>query len=550
MTGKVRRLETDAEIFEMAGLQPSDILMPEARSLYESKAEDGFSFKDVFFEKYLTAALRYWNDLRFTVAEIQSPLSLTSAQLEILVGYDHAAPREKEACAYCVARVVFEKAAVHGLRIDLEKLKRASRDHLAGVMEKLRPFREEALRDGSVYFRPRRWKKVLEDGSFERNRITKEYKEYGSAVLCEFDDHTIGDQLELALALGIEFPPEGGVRKILFACDHAGNWDHQGRWLDVVTHLYSLQTFSGKMVPRKKNGRIMYGRFRKPQLTNLCLPAETYRNAEKHLARLNERGSEAPSQIIDAHLVKDHSCFALSFDCLPKELDEKIDACASESEMWKVISEFFQQFTAEQIGEMKVLLGENLGDKAEGKTLGRDGDRGKPPGMGPFGGKPEPDDKNIGYHLESLLPPFLYKQTEEDLLFKRLALGFIREVQNESGFEIAKIYCRVAVIPKGNNSHLYHLWLVRMKNPVDGGQAVPVKEYREMSMNQTRFWVPIKEAFSMQVGGLDAAFRRDRVYCGALINLKGFMYRFGLAIPPEVVRFEEKLKNSRKRDHD
>jgi hypothetical protein len=548
MSTRPRRLETDAEIFEMAGLQPSDILTPEARALYESKAEDGFSLKNVFFERYLDAAVRRWNELRFTNAEILAPLSLTPKQLEVCAGSDATAPRE-EVCAYCLAQAVFEMAAAHGLKINLEKLKRASRNRLAGAMEKLRPFREEALKNRNAHFHPRRWKKVLEDGSFEKNKVTGEFKEYGSAVLCEFDDHTIGDQLELALALGIEFPPEGGVRKILFACNHAGNWDAQGKWLEVSTHLYCLQTFSGKMVPRKKNGRIVYGRFRKPQLTNLCLPAEPYRNAEKRLARLNEDVVEGSRRMIDPHLVKDHSCFALSFDCLPKELDGKIDACASELEMRKVISEFFQQFTAEQIGEMKILLGENLGDKAEGKTLGRDGDRGKPPGIGPFGGKPEPDDKNIGYDLESLLPPLLYRQAEDDPLFKRLVMGFIREVQNESGFAIAKIYCRVAVIPKGNNSHLYHLWLVRMKNPVDGGQSVPVKEYREMSMSQMRFWIPLKDVFSMQIGGLDAAFRRDRVYCGTLINLKEFIHRFGLAVPPEAKKFEEKLNNSRKRDY-
>jgi len=551
MTERPRHLETDAEIFEMAGLQPSDTLTPEARALYESKAEDGFSLKDVFFEKYLNAAVRRWNDLRFTVAEIQAPLSITLKQLEVLAGYDLTAPRQKEVCVYCLASMVFDKAAASGLKIDLVKLKRASRDRLAVVMERLQPFREEALQDPSVYFRPRRWKRVLEDGSFEKNRITGEYKEYGNAVLCEFDDHAIGDQLELALALGIHFPAEGGVRKVLFACDHAGNWDARGRWSDVYTHLYCLQIFSGKMIPRKKDGRVVYGRFRRPQLTHLCLPAESYRNAEKRLARLSERVTESSSvPVIDARLVKDHSCFALSFDCLPKELDEKINACASEAEMRKVISDFFEQFTAEQIREMKILLGENLGDKAEGKTLGRDGDRGKPPGMGPFGGKPEPDDKNIGYDLESLLPPLLYRQTIDDPLFKRLALGLIREVQNESGFAIAKIYCRVAIVPKGNNSHLYHLWLVRMKNPVDGGQSVPVKEYREMSMNQMRFWIPVKDIFSMQVGGLDGPFRRDRVYCGTLMNVKGFFHRFGVAIPPEVRAFEEKLENSRKRDCD
>jgi hypothetical protein len=387
----------------------------------------------------------------------------------------------------------------------------------------------------------------LENGSFEKNRIVGRYKEYGNAVLCEFDDHTIGDQLELALALGIEFPPEGGVRKILFACDHAGNWDAHGRWLEASSHLYCLQTFSGKMVPRKKNGRIVYGRFRKPQLTNLCLPAETYRDAEKRLARLSDRAGETSLHAIDPHLAKDHSCFALSFDCLPEELDERIDACTSELEMRRIISEFFEQFTADQIGDMKILLGENLGDKAEGKTLGRDGDRGKPPGIGPFGGKPEPDDKNIGYDLESLLPPLLCREAEDDPLFKRLVMGFIREVQNESGFAVAKIYCRVAIVPKQNNSHLYHLWLVRMKNPVDGGQTVPVKEYREMSMNQMRFWIPLKDVFSLQIGGMDASYRRDRVYCSTLINLKQFMQRFGLATPPEVKKFEERLQNSRKR---
>ena len=556
MAERIRRLESDAEIFEMAGVPFTDMLSAEARRIYEDKSEDRLALKDVFFEKYLKSVIDRWNDLRREVAGIEVPLSLTPAQLEVLAGYDHSAPEKKMLCVYCFAKVFFERAVERGFNIDLEKLKKASRDNLSGVQRKLQPIREELLKENpDVYFLPRRWKKILisdgelgKQGDFEKDKETGEKIEYGNFVLCQFDDHTLGDQLELALALGIDFNKTEPVSIILAGCGQAGNFGENGGGLDASSHLHCLQIFSGKAIPRKKDGVIVYNRFQRPKLTNLCSMAETYHAAALRLERSKKKreyNSEKPDEI-DERSVTDSSSFAFVFNTFSPELDKAVDVCSSESEIKDVIARHLQALSPAELSNVKMFLGENLGDKAEGKTLGRDGNQGKPPGLGPFGGKPEPDDKNIGFNLEKILPPIFFKRTQEDVYFRRLIAGLIREVQNESGYEVVKIYCRIAKISKDKNSHLYHLWLLRLKYNDEGGQTLPVKERREMNPNQLRFWFPLSEVFKITIGGLDAPFRMDRIYYSTIKNLMWFIERLGLSIPDGMNDCKKKMENARK----
>ncbi|MDO8430045.1 MAG: hypothetical protein Q7S73_01600 [bacterium] len=275
------------------------------------------------------------------------------------------------------------------------------------------------------------------------------------------------------------------------------------------------------------------------------LPAQTYEDAVKrreYLEKRSEYNSDKPEEI-DERNIHDQSCFGLSVDVFTPELDKELDLCETERDIYGVISRFLQKFNQEEINNLKVFLGENLGDLAEGKTMGQDGDRGKHAGLGPFGGKPEPKEEPIpDSGLRKLLPKCLYDKAMADSFYKRLIWGLVREMQNESGFEIAKIYCRVTRIPKANNTHFYHLWLVRMKNPTDTGQTLPVKERREMNANQMRFWIPFIELFQMKVSKFEGEEDCRLPYLNTLKNIINFFQRFSVTPPDGMAECEDRLR--------
>ena len=275
------------------------------------------------------------------------------------------------------------------------------------------------------------------------------------------------------------------------------------------------------------------------------LPAQTYEDAvarRDYLEKRSEYNSDRPEEV-DERNIQDQSCFGLSLDVFTPELDKELDLCETERDVYGVVSKFLQKFGSEEINNLKVFLGENLGDLAEGKTMGKDGDRGKHAGLGPFGGKPEPEEEPIPDDtLRKLLPKCLYDRAMADSFYKRLIWGLVREMQNESGFKIAKIYCRVAVIPKAQNTHFYHLWLVRMENSTDTGQTLPVKERREMNANQIRFWIPISELMQMKVSKFEGEEDCRLPYLNTLKNIINFFKRFSIASPAGMAECEERLR--------
>ncbi|GEM_PF-2796879 len=420
-----RRKVTDADIEQMAGVEEVGILAPEARQYYEEEAKDGFSFKNLCFESVLELIVARMRELS------ENLVSLSLKQVKEIVGYDASAPNQKAVCVYRLADLVFKKLAERGLALDVEKLKRAKPEQLKVAIEKLNPVLKpviaEAMKDEQVYFFPRRWKKVLmksgalgEPGDFEKDKDTQEDKEYGNFVACEFDDPTLGDQLKLALALGVPFDSDNPEWRVLAACGQQGNRDEHGNWKadSQRSHLYLLQTFSGKSCIRKKNGQVVKGFGGKPKLTTLCLPAESYDGAVKRLSRIQDRKANW-NQRVDGSSASSHSMFALALDVINDELVKKIWACRTEEQIKEVISEEFSRFTSEEVSKIKVFAGENLGDKAEGKTRSRDGNDGKPPGLGPFGGKVEPQEwaDLRDDDAKRVLPPPYYERWRKNAIF-------------------------------------------------------------------------------------------------------------------------------------
>ncbi|MDE2001243.1 MAG: hypothetical protein KGI60_01595 [Patescibacteria group bacterium] len=296
-----------------------------------------------------------------------------------------------------------------------------------------------------------------------------------------------------------------------------------------------------KFFNRTFTDRITHRTKEKPDLAY----AQTYEAAQKTLEILQSRNKNqsAKPKELDEKSIGSQSCFTLSFDCLTEELDKQVNACTNELEIFQMISKFFQRFTPQQMGEVKIFLGENLGDVAEGKKAKGADDRGKPAGLGPFGGKPEDDDVNIYHDFKKLVSRVLHEWITRDGFFKRLVNGAIRECQNESGFEVAQVYARVARIEKRRDDvpHIYNLWLARMKSPHDGGQTMALKERREMNPNQKRFWIPLSEFFNMPTTGQGGLERCDRPYVSTQVNAAYFIRRFDLPIPPGMVECEARL---------
>jgi len=551
---------SNADISQAFGVSNDEVLTPEARRVYEQKESDGLSFKDCFFEKYLKVVLERWNELhRQKNGEDSNIAPLNQTQLRSLVDYDKGSPDNRVICVYCLADLVFKTAGQRGLEIDLKKLQQGPIEELAPYYEKIKPIREEILQnpDSDIYFLPRVWKKILtksgslgQRGDFEKDEFGK-LRQYGNFVVGIFNNYRSGDQLELGLALGIAFQTEHPKPIILAACGHAGLWNAEGK--DHSSHLYCLQTFSGERMQRKKDGVLIRNHSGQPLMETRCYPAKNYLGATQRLQQIEEGhkyGSTRPKET-DEELVKDQSCFALSLDAFTPELD-KLVSCPglSEEQTKDIISEYLSHLTPEQVGAAKVFAGENKGDVAEGKTIGKDHDLGKPPGLGFFGGKPETQETYFSdEYLKKILTPFLFEKVIASPHYRRLICGLIREVESESGFvgEIAKIYCRSAKLFKARNNkeHIYNLWLLRMQNPVDTGQTGKVRERREMNANQTRFWFPIDELFRMPVGGLlGSKYKVNRPYCSFLINLSVFLERYRLAIPEGVKEFQKKLESS------